>query len=150
AYDSSIAPIGRVFADEPHRRFAHRHETNSGAVWEFPISTTRLLRWNLPFAGGNWMRQLPQWFVRRAADRWHRAAGAPMVMYFHVWELDPEQPPISAGSLLPRLRPYRTLHRTEGRLEYFFRRYAFTSVARHLGLEPESVQVESPHPSRHS
>ena len=42
SYDSSIAPRGRRFANEPFRRFVHRHESGSGALWEFPISSIRI------------------------------------------------------------------------------------------------------------
>lgn len=139
AYDSSIGPIGRRFGGESWRRFAHRHVAGDRALWEFPISAVNLGGWLLPVAGGNWFRQLPRWFVRRAIARWHRQAQAPFVMYFHVWELDPEQPKISAAPWLQRVRTYRNLARMPALLEEQFRSYQFTSVADCLGLAREET-----------
>src|SRR5262249_38439020 len=114
-----------------------RHEHGGRTLWEFPISSTRLLGFDVPVAGGNWLRQLPRWFVRPAVDRWHRTVDAPFVMYFHVWELDPEQPKLSAAAWLPQVRDYRNLGRMEGSLEDYFRRYPFTGVANYLGLKTD-------------
>ena len=90
---------------------------------------------NVPISGGNYFRQLPEWFIRRAVARWEQRYSAPLVIYFHVWELDPEQPRISAAGPLTRLRHYRNLHRMEQILAGFFQRLRFEPVARQLGLE---------------
>src|SRR5262245_12284848 len=92
AYDSSVAPRNRIWAREPWRRFLHQIEHEGRKLWEFPISTVRLWRWLLPIGGGNYFRQLPYWFMRWAVQRWNRIYKLPLVMYFHVWELDPDQP----------------------------------------------------------
>jgi polysaccharide deacetylase family protein (PEP-CTERM system associated) len=134
AYDSSIAPRWRQFAGEPWRRFMHQHTSGERKLWEFPISMIRLWRWVVPVGGGNYFRQFPRWFVRRAVSRWDRSYQVPFVMYFHVWELDPEQPKIASAGWLTRIRHYRNLHRMQPMLEYYFQRYSFTSAARYLKL----------------
>jgi hypothetical protein len=58
-------------------------------------------------------------------------------MYFHTWELDPEQPQITGAPLLKRVRVYRNLQRVPGTLQHYFEQYAFTGVASHLGLPLE-------------
>jgi GT2 family glycosyltransferase len=68
-------------------------------------------------------------------------------MYFHTWELDPEQPMLSAGSFLTRVRHYRNLRRMESRIEYFLSRYTFTSIADYLGISPVVVEP-GPAPAR--
>src|SRR5262249_43978835 len=90
---------------------------------------------DLPIAGGNYFRQFPGWFMRRAVARWHRKVEAPFVMYFHVWELDPDQPKINAASWLTRIRHYRNLGRMEEILQHYFRTYSFISIAEYLGLD---------------
>ncbi len=135
AYDSSIGPIGRRFATEPWRRLAHTHQAGGHTLREFPISAVYLGGWMVPIAGGNWFRQLPSWFVRRAIARWHRQANGPFVMYFHTWELDPDLPKISAAPWLQRVRTYRNLDRMRAFLEEQLRRYRFTSIADHLDLD---------------
>ncbi len=134
AYDSSIGPIGRRFAEEPWRRFAHTHQGATRSIWEFPISAVDWLGCMVPIAGGNWFRQLPPFLVRRAVARWHRTCPAPYVMYFHAWELDPDQPKISAASWLQRVRTYRNLSRMPERLHEYLSQYRFTSIADYLGL----------------
>jgi polysaccharide deacetylase family protein (PEP-CTERM system associated) len=140
-YDSSIAPRGKAFADEPFRRYLHQHVTNGKVITELPIPTARVFGYQMPIAGGNYFRQLPNWFIRSAVKRWHRKVDSPLVLYFHVWELDPEQPTISAASLLTRIRHYRNLHKMAGYLEYFLKRYQFTTAADYLGLTNDPVDV---------
>jgi polysaccharide deacetylase family protein (PEP-CTERM system associated) len=137
AYDSSIAPLFQRFAHEPWRRFQHRHEHLGRELWEFPISSCRLFGLHVPLGGGNYFRQFPHTFVKRAVRHWHETYTAPFVMYFHVWELDPEQPKINTGSLLTRVRHYRNLDKMEWVLEDYFKQYSFTSISGYLGLPAE-------------
>lgn len=141
-YDSSVAPIGRTWAHEPFRKFKHTHDAHGRRLHELPISTTSLFGFQFPFAGGNYFRQLPPLIIRRAVARWDRNVSAPLVFYFHVWELDPDQPTISASSLLTRIRHYRNLHKMEGYLDYFLERYSFTSAAEFLQLSTDAATIE--------
>ncbi len=146
-YDSSIGPIGRRFAAEPWRRFAHTHLFGERTLWEFPISAVELFGWMLPIAGGNWLRQLPPFLVRRLVEHWHRTYTAPYVMYFHAWELDPDQPKISAAPWLQRLRTYRNLEHMPERLRQYLSRYRFSSVAEQIGLATDLVGRKTPLPA---
>jgi len=133
-YDSSLAPRGEEFADVASRRRPHTHRGPSGELQEFPIPTISMLGQSLPIGGGNWIRQLPTWLTRAGAKRWMRGDRGPFVLYFHTWELDRTQPRITAASTLQKLRHYRNLDRMPERLEWYLRRWSFTSVAEHLGL----------------
>lgn len=139
AYDSSVLPFGRQFDDEPWRRYAHKHRAGSSTLWEFPITTTRVLGQSVPIGGGNYLRQLPTWFVHMAARPALVEARRPFVLYFHTWELDPDQPRISAARADQRIRHYRNLAEMPARLDWFLRQGHFTSVEDYLGLEPPSV-----------
>jgi Domain of unknown function (DUF3473)/Glycosyl transferase family 2 len=112
----------------------HRHEHDGRAIWEVPLSTWKLGSISLPISGGNYLRQLPQSFIRNAIERWTREEESPLVFYFHVWELDPEQPRISAVSRIERIRQYRNLHAMEHRIRHYLERYRFGTVAQHLQL----------------
>jgi len=138
-YDSSLKPSFRSYAAEPWRRAVHRHASVSGSLWEIPVSSVRFLGWDVPVGGGNHFRQFPRAFIQRAIDHWVRTVAAPLVLYFHTWELDPDQPRISLASTLARVRQYRNLGRMEGMLRHCFQRYAFGSIASHLGLAPEPL-----------
>lgn len=135
AYDSSLRPVLRGFAAEPWRRTIHRHAAGGRVLWEIPPSAPSLCGLALPLAGGNYFRQLPHTLVKPLVRRWQRREGEPFVMYFHIWELDPEQPRLNAGSPLTRLRHYRNLDKMEWVLEDYFRACKVTGIAEHLGLE---------------
>ena len=140
AYDSSILPSGKTFQVEPQARFVHRRRCGTGQIWEIPLSTWSFAGWNLPIAGGNYFRQFPHTFVKRAVKRWHENYAAPFVMYFHVWELDLEQPKIGAASSLTRIRHYRNLEKMRWVLEEYFSTYHFSGVAETLGLTPATME----------
>lgn len=134
AYDSSFLP-SRV--DPTDHRFAHEVETDSGSIWEFPYSTYDTGLGLLPISGGNYFRQIPYTLTRQAVKRWNNSTDTPFVSYFHVWELDPEQPRISAASRFSRIRHYRKLDKMEWILHENLGLYDCVGVADHLGLRQE-------------
>ena len=116
-YDSSIFPIRHDYYGIPDAcRWIHEEKLPSGqTIWEFPLSTVRFGNMNVPFGGGGYLRMLPMPFTRWAIEATHRE-GRPVLVYFHPWELDPDQPKL-AGSWKSRLRHYRGLATTETRLQ---------------------------------
>jgi hypothetical protein len=55
-------------------------------------------------------------------------------MYFHVWELDPEQPRIQGAPLRQKIRQYRNLDKMVEIIRYYLGRYRFIGIADYLGL----------------
>ena len=146
-YDASFLPNRGV---DTEKRFAHKIEVNSGSIWEFPYSTKDLGVGLLPIAGGNYFRQIPYTLMRHAVSGWSEVTEQPFVSYFHVWELDPEQPRISAASKFNRIRHYRKLDKMEWILRENLAAYDCVSIAEHLGLTANIVQangVESEPPA---
>lgn len=139
AYDSSLAPFLRRFSHEPWRRRAHKTGTNHGSIWELPVSSTQVMGLSLPVAGGNYARQLPERFVHQRVDRWMRDEQAPFIMYFHVWELDPDQPRVAAP-LLQRVRQYRNLDRMREFLSTWLASHQFGTAAEFLGLDATAAR----------
>ena len=133
-YDSSIGPILRSYAAEPWRRFAHLHRYGDRTLWELPISTADVMGFLIPIAGGNYFRQLPHALIRRGVSHWTRTFSAPFVMYFHTWELDPDQPKIQSAPWTARVRQYRNLRLMPEYLRYYLSRYRFTSAADYIGV----------------
>ena len=138
AYDSSVRPLLRRYAREPWRRLPHRHSCSEGELWEFPLSSWSFGQWSFPISGGNWFRQFPHWLMRRAVGAWERNTLAPFLMYFHIWELDPDQPRIQGAPLEQRIRQYRNLDKMAGIIRYYLDRYRFIGIADYLGL-PHTV-----------
>jgi polysaccharide deacetylase family protein (PEP-CTERM system associated) len=144
-YDSSVRLVLRSYASEPWRRFPHWPQVSGRPFLEVPLSSIRLFGLDLPIAGGNYFRQFPDAFMRRAVAHWNRHYQAPYVMYFHTWELDAEQPRISAASLKTRIRQYRNLEKMPAMLGHYFKSYRFTSIAQYFGLEAgASAQTQPP------
>ncbi len=121
------------------RRRPHRHRCGDREIWEFPLASWSIAGWSLPISGGNYFRQLPHSLVRRAVDSWVKRADAPFLMYFHVWELDPDQPRILAAPWTQRVRQYRHLQKMPEIVRYYLGKYRFQGIADHLGL-PHSCQ----------
>jgi len=89
-YDSSIFPVRNpVYGIPDAPRFPHRLKDRD--LWEVPPSTLRVGTFNLPVAGGFYLRVLPLWLLRGAYRKILRA-GEPIVFYTHPWEMDPGQP----------------------------------------------------------
>ena len=143
AYDSSVCPLGHQFRSDPEKFAVHNVALENIELTEIPASSVRVLGYALPFAGGNYLRQLPQIFTHKAAQDWIDQNDAPLVMYFHIWELDRNQPDITAAGWLQRIRHYRNLGNMQDRIRYFLDRYPFTSVEDYLQLSPATLTSRS-------
>lgn len=127
-YDSSIYPIRHDrygIPDAP--RGPHRIASGPGTgMIELPPATVRVAGRNFPTGGGGYLRLLPEaynaWAMRRAAE------DGPMVVYFHPWELDPNQPRFRLPAL-SSWRAYHGLDRMERRLVAVLRSFAFAPAA---------------------
>jgi len=133
-YDASFLP---TLKSDKYKRVAHQVHTNGKAVWEFPYSTRNLGVGLLPISGGNYFRQILYTLMRRAVSEWHERQAEPFVFYFHVWELDPEQPRINAASVYNRVRHYRKLDKMEWILRENIQKYDFCDAAEFLGVKSE-------------
>lgn len=132
AYDSSLLARGRTFRDAPWRSRPHPHESPTGRLWELPPSSLRLPLVDLPIAGGNYFRQIPHTLMKHVIARRDRVDDQPLMLYFHVWELDTEQPEVSAASRLMHVRHYRNLGKMNWVLADYLTRYRFGPVAEYL------------------
>jgi polysaccharide deacetylase family protein (PEP-CTERM system associated) len=141
SYDSSFLPLGRRFAQDPRERKLHKRQAGERMIWELPLSSWCFCGLCLPISGGNYVRQLPRTLMRWRMDRWVECAEAPLIFYFHTWELDPAQPRVEAVPWLSRVRQYRNLGAMRERVEHCLTRYDFTSVADYLDLEVRAADV---------
>jgi len=139
--DSSVFPVHHDlygFPDVPRQPF--RIQMNAGSLIEFPPPTFGFGPWNLPVTGGGYLRLLPMAYqtrILRCMEKRNEFAQ----LYFHPWELDPEQPRID-GSWRSRFRHRIGLHRTEERLRRLLAMFRFnklSSVLRNCESMPEFV-----------
>ncbi len=108
-YSSSVAPVKHDhygWAEAP--RFAFRPIEGSDFL-EIPVTTAELGSKRLAAGGGGFFRLLPyafsKWAIRQVNERDNR----PAVIYFHPWEIDPEQPRVTNAPIKSRLRHYTKL-----------------------------------------
>jgi len=133
-YDASFMPTRKTHEG---KRVAHQVPSGGKVIWELPYSTQDFGFGVLPISGGNYFRQIPYTLMRKAVSRWHQQRDEPFVFYFHVWELDPEQPRISAASKVNRVRHYRNLDKMEWILNENLSLYNCLGAAEFLGLDKE-------------
>ena len=105
--DSSIYPITHDRYGIPGSpRYPHVIETPVGPIREFPIATVRLSNSRVaPIGGGGYLRLLPYRYTSAGIRRLNQDENQPACIYFHPWEIDPDQPHLASG-LIARARTY--------------------------------------------
>jgi polysaccharide deacetylase family protein (PEP-CTERM system associated) len=122
--DSSIFPTRNYLYGIPTApRQPFRIRINGSDLLECPLATLRLGTWGVPVTGGVYLRVLP-YRLQALGLNALAGRGVPIVLYFHSWELDPDQPRVAAA-LGPKFYHYMGLTRTESRLGRLFARFAF-------------------------
>ena len=133
-YDSSIFPVKHVrygFPTAP--RFPFYVSLNgTGNLIEYPLSTIKILKSNIPIAGGGYLRLFPYWFIRLAIKKLN-AHGQPANIYFHPWELDKFQPKAKLATI-SKIRHYGNIGITESKLRRLMTDFQFVRIRDILSL----------------
>jgi polysaccharide deacetylase family protein (PEP-CTERM system associated) len=132
-YSSSLFPIKHDLYGMPDApRFAHR--VGGGRLMEIPMTTVRAGGRNLPCSGGGYFRLFPYGLFRAGLRRFNREDAASGVFYTHPWEIDADQPRVSAAPLLSKFRHYVNLSRTKARINRLLRDFAWDRMDHVFGL----------------
>jgi len=127
--DSSLFPVRHDLYGMPSApRFPHWRELSNGcAIFEFPPSTIR--RWgnNWGVGGGGYLRFAPFRLTRWAMRNINEKERQPVMLYFHPWEIDPDQPRIRAR-WRSRLRHYTNLATTAQKIERLLQDLRFAPI----------------------
>lgn len=145
ARDSSIYPIAHDRYGIPgSQRHAHILQTPSGPIHEIPPGTVRLFGGRVaPVGGGGYLRLLPYRYTAAGVRRVNREDRQPACLYFHPWEIDPDQPRLAVGRLAA-LRTYRGLASMRRKLRKLLAEFQFGSMQEvygglNLGLTAPSM-----------
>ena len=132
-YDSSIFPVDHDrYGWRGSSRFAAPiRQTASATLWEFPPSTFALFDSPLPVAGGGYLRILPYRYTKWALELINQEEGEAGCVYFHPWELDPEQPRLGIGAGAWWRHSFG-LSRMEGKLKKLLEDFEFAPLGRVL------------------
>ena len=128
AYSSSVAPIRHDhygWPDSP--RFAWKPVAGSDLL-ELPVTTAKLGQRTLAAGGGGFFRLLPYGFSRWAIRQVNGQAQRPAIIYFHPWEIDPDQPRVAGAPLRSRMRHYTNLSVMAAKLRRLTQDFAWTRV----------------------
>ncbi|QNG44071.1 XrtA system polysaccharide deacetylase [Sphingobium yanoikuyae] len=128
AYSSSVAPIRHDhygWPDSP--RFAWKPVAGSDLL-ELPVTTAKLGQRTLAAGGGGFFRLLPYGFSRWAIRQVNGQAQRPAIIYFHPWEIDPDQPRVAGAPLRSRVRHYTNLSGMAAKLRRLTQDFAWTRV----------------------
>ena len=108
-YSSSVAPVKHDhygWAEAP--RFAFRPVAGSDFL-EVPVTTAQLGAKRLAAGGGGFFRLLPYAFSKWAIRQVNLDEQRPAIIYFHPWEIDPDQPRVANAPIKSKLRHYTKL-----------------------------------------
>lgn len=142
-YDSSIIPTRHDNSDMPGSSpGCHMRETPAGYLWEIPPTTVRLagIRW--PIAEGGF-RLLPSSLIKTLLQKMDRG-GQGLVMCFHAWEFDRQQPRME-GPVLSQLLHYLNLHQMEPRLVSLLQQFTFGPIQDYIDVSRITSADHSPH-----
>jgi polysaccharide deacetylase family protein (PEP-CTERM system associated) len=140
--DSSIYPIQHDRYGVPgFGRHAVRVQTPSGPIEEIPPATVQLGSQVVPVGGGGYLRLLPCRYTIAGVRRVNEAERRPVCLYFHPWEIDPDQPRIARGAVA-RLRTYMGLSGMRGKLDRLLREFRFSTLSDAFTVR-ESVKAAS-------
>lgn len=143
-YDSSLSPFLRSFHREPWRQHIHEHLSNCGPIWEIPLSSERIVGCLLPYAGGNYFRQFPEFLIKRLLDAGSKHEQKPLVLYFRLWDFDSNQPRLQTGSMIGDFRHYRNSERMIRMMDDLLSSLRFTSISDYLHLSVPAIALDTP------
>jgi polysaccharide deacetylase family protein (PEP-CTERM system associated) len=143
-HDSSIYPIMHDRYGIPgFGRHAQTLDTPAGSILEIPVATVVLSKRQVaPVGGGGYLRLLPYRYTAAGIRRVNEEEGKPACIYFHPWELDPDQPRLASG-MVSRARTYRGLEGMTEKLERLLKEFSFSSLATVHGDRLSEVRVAS-------
>lgn len=136
-YSSSVAPIRHDHYGWPESpRFAWRPVAGSDLL-ELPVTTAEFGGRRLAAGGGGFFRLLPYGFSRWAIRQVNGREKQPAIIYFHPWEIDPDQPRVARAPLRSRLRHYSNLSVMADKLRRLTADFSWTRVDALVAREAE-------------
>jgi polysaccharide deacetylase family protein (PEP-CTERM system associated) len=128
-HDSSIYPISHDRYGIPgFSRHVQTVNTLSGPIIEVPIATAQAFAGRLaPVGGGAYLRIFPYCYTAAGLRRINKDERAPACVYFHPWELDPDQPRLAHGAL-SRIRTYTGLGTMVQKLDRLLAEFRFSRL----------------------
>ena len=128
-HDSSIYPIAHDRYGIPgFKRHAHTINTPSGPICEVPIATVKFSSGRTaPVGGGAYLWLLPYRYTAAGIRKLNSEEQEPACVYFHPWEIDPDQPRLATGTIA-RMRTYTGLRSMISKLDRLLSDFRFSTM----------------------
>ncbi len=135
SYDSSLFPFKTfLYGDNKNPRFGHVISVSKKRnICEIPPSVGSIFSKRFPFSGGFYLRVLPYRLIKQFINSYNKNQN-PVVMYFHPWELDINQPKINLKKR-DKFIQYYNISTVEKKLKKILREYHFSPVIQNLNLK---------------
>lgn len=134
-YDSSIFPIrnSRYGIPDFHRFPICIKNDGQSSLWEIPLSTLNYFKFNIPFAGGGYFRLYPYRLIKWGIKQINKQ-GQPAILYFHPYELDPNEFQEIKENIPGKLRFTQGLNRkkTEKKLERLLSDFEYYTISEYI------------------
>ena len=136
-YDSSLFPFKTfLYGDNEVPTCIHRYSVDQErTIVEIPPSVMHFSGKRIPFSGGFFLRTMPVIFVRYFIKN-NNKYGKPVVVYFHPWEFDAEQPRIKI-KYRDYFIQYANIKIMHGKIEKISKDFSFTSIKNYLSQNGE-------------
>ena len=136
-YSSSVAPIRHDHYGWPESPRCAWRPVAGRDLLELPVTTAEFGGRRLAAGGGGFFRLLPYGFSRWAIRQVNGREQRPAIIYFHPWEIDPDQPRVAGAPLRSRLRHYSNLSVMADKLRRLTADFAWTRVDALVAREAE-------------
>lgn len=123
-YDSSVFPSTHEFGGIPGFKAEPTIlKTNSGDIYEFPISLGKFLGREIVYSGGGYFRVMPYGLLKKLT------AKAPYLMsYFHPSDFDPDQPNMPQLSYMRQFKNRVALKGSYEKFKHYISDFDFVSL----------------------
>lgn len=140
-YSSSTHPIAHDHYGDPNAPQKIYYPNAGSQFIEAPVATTDIMGKRVSCAGGGWFRAMPYEVTKQLFSRAAKNTQAPLVFYFHPWEIDKGQPRIERASKKSRLRHYINIDKMPSKLKKLMDDFPFDRIDHTLPLNPASLAV---------
>ena len=100
-------------------------------LWEFPLTSTKILGKKIPAGGGFYLRILPLKIIERAIKQYNKN-DKPAIFYIHSWELTPEHMPRLNLPTKEKFVTYHNIDKSLEKMDKLIKKFEFTSFEKFI------------------
>lgn len=112
--------------------------TNVSGITEVPLKKSKIFGTPIPVCGGGYFRMLPYHFTKRALKNDLKTDA--VVMYFHPWEFDVEQPRVNLG-VLKNFRHYVGLSSNREKFLKLINDFEFVTIEKMVSTSAKNKKL---------